>query len=434
MRIGHLLDVTARGTGAVVSYVLVAAILFSSSVRLGLVVIIGAPVFTLLVLPVMRPLERRQSTERFARSDASSLAADTVVGLRVLRGLGGEDVFSERYAVESQKVRRATVRTAIAQSGLDALQVFVPGALLVIVTYVGARMVLTSSLPVGKLVAFYAYAAFLTLPIQVLIEVATRWSAATVAAGRVLTVLRREPDLPRVDQPAPEPGRGPLFDPVTGLVIERGKFLVVAARDAEEGSQLAARLGRYVDDPAGAVRLNGTSLSDLDLGVVRRRILVIDREPQLLAGTLEANVDMPASRDAQARPSITEAIDDASATDIVAGLALGLDTELPERGRTLSGGQRQRIILAAALRADPDFLILDEPTSAVDAHTEAAIASGLRAARAGRTTVVISTSPFFLEHADAVAFIEGTEIAVGVHRDLLHLHPNYRALILREST
>lgn len=428
-RIGHLLDVTARGTGAVVSYLLVAAILFSSSVRLGLVVIIGAPVFALLVLPVMKPLERRQSAERFARSDASSLAADTVVGLRVLRGLGGEEVFAERYAQASQLVRGATVRTALAQSVLDALQVFVPGALLVIVTYFGARMVLSSSLPTGKLVAFYAYAAFLTLPVQTLIEVATRWSAATVASGRVLSVLRLSPDLIRPAQPAAEPGPGPLTDPVTGLVIEPGQLMVVATRDPEEGSALAARLGRYLDDPAGAVRLGTTALSDLPLDVVRRRIVVIDREPQLLAGTLANNVDVPGRDDG--RLSVNAAIDAASARDIVDGLAHGMESELPERGRTLSGGQRQRIVLAAALRADPEVLVLDEPTSAVDAHTEASIAAQLPMARAGRTTVIISSSPFFLEHADVVAFIDGRLVAQGSHRELLHDQPPYRELVLR---
>jgi ABC-type multidrug transport system fused ATPase/permease subunit len=216
---------------------------------------------------------------------------------------------------------------------------------------------------------------------------------------------------------------------VTGLVIEPGQLMVVATCDPEEGSALAARLGRYIDDPAGAVRLGSTALSDLSLDVVRRRIVVIDREPQLLAGTLAANVDVPGRDDG--RLSVDAAIDAASARDIVDGLAHGLESELPERGRTLSGGQRQRIVLAAALRADPEVLVLDEPTSAVDAHTEASIAAQLPMARAGRTTVIISSSPFFLEHADVVAFIDGRLVAQGSHRELLHDQPAYRELVLR---
>jgi len=436
-RIGRLLDVSARGTGAVVSYAVVAALLFSSSVRLGLVLVVGAPIAMLLVLPVMHPLERRQNAERSARSDASSVAADTVVGLRVLRGLGGEEVFGDRYTEASQGVRAATVRTALTQSILDALQVFVPGAILVAVTFLGAHLVLSSSISPGQLVSFYAYAAFLTLPIQTLIEVATRWSAATVASGRVLTVLRRTPDLSRPKGSGSEPPEGPLTDGETGFVVEPGRLTVVAAADPEQASMLAARLGRYVDSVNGSVTLAGVALVDLPLDVVRRRVLVVDREPQLMSGTLAQAVDVPGSGlhgESATRTTVAEALEAAVATDIVANLTDGLETELPERGRTLSGGQRQRIVLAAALRADPEVLVLDEPTSAVDAHTEADIAVRLHQLRTGRTTVVFSTSPFLLEHADIVAFLDGRILAVGSHHDLLQSEPRYRHLVTRGAS
>src|SRR4029077_5194092 len=121
------------------------------------------------------------------------------------------------------------------------------------------------------------------------------------------------------------------------------------------------------------------------------------------------------------------------ATDVVEGLADGLDTELPERGRTLSGGQRQRLMLAQAIRADPEGLVLDEPTNAVDAHTEAAIAGRLRRIRTGRTTVVFSTSPLLLEHADQVALLEGegTVTATGTHAELISSNAAYRELVTR---
>ncbi|MGO9341133.1 MAG: ABC transporter ATP-binding protein [Acidimicrobiales bacterium] len=433
-RIARMLDVTARGTGAVFSYLVVAVILLVSSPPIGIILLVSAPIATLAVLPVMRPLERRQSVERERRSEASSIAADTVVGLRVLRGLGGEEEFAGRYVESSQAVRRATVRTALVQSILDSFQVLFPGAILVSVTYLGARLVVEGRISPGHLVAYYAYAAFLLLPIQTLMEAATRWSAATVAASRVLSVLRREPDLHSPESHYLEAPAGPISDSSTGLTVAPGALTAVVSPDPDEASEVAARLGRHADAPAGQwVSIAGVRVDELPIEAVRRHVLVVDREPQLLAGTLAQAVDMPsfAPDGGHERPTIEEALEAAAAEDIVEGLPDGLDTELPERARSLSGGQRQRVVLAAALRADPEVLVLDEPTSAVDAHTEALIAERLHAIRRGRTTVVFTTSPLILEQADRVVFIDGRVRAEGDHARLLATDKGYRSVVMR---
>jgi ABC-type multidrug transport system fused ATPase/permease subunit len=125
----------------------------------------------------------------------------------------------------------------------------------------------------------------------------------------------------------------------------------------------------------------------------------------------------------------------AAAHDIVEALPGKLDGEVAERGRTFSGGQQQRLRLARALIADPEILILVEPTSAVDAHTEARIAARLGAARAGRTTVVCSTSPLVLDRADHVLYVEdGAVVAEGTHHDLLDDVPRYAHTVVREET
>ena len=212
----------------------------------------------------MRPLEHRQSVERERRSEASSIAADTVVGLRVLRGLGGEEEFASRYVEASQQVRRATVRTALVQSILDSFQVLFPGAILVAVTYLGARLVVEGRISPGHLVAFYAYAAFLVLPIQTLMEAATRWSAATVAAGRVLSVLRRDPDLPSPDSHYVQAPSGPISDSSTGLLVAPGTLTAVVSPDPDQASELAARLGRHADARPGQwVSIAGVRVDEL---------------------------------------------------------------------------------------------------------------------------------------------------------------------------
>ena len=152
--IGNVMDVTARFAGAIVSFLLVSVILLSTSVTLGLVVLIGVPALMLLIGPILSPLQRRSAHQRHLMGDLANTASDIVSGLRVLRGIGGEQVFHDRYRRESQTTRRAGVEVARLQSVLDALQVFLPGVFVVLVVWLGARSavagrttVVTSSSP-----------------------------------------------------------------------------------------------------------------------------------------------------------------------------------------------------------------------------------------------------------------------------------------------
>jgi ABC-type multidrug transport system fused ATPase/permease subunit len=144
-------------------------------------------------------------------------------------------------------------------------------------------------------------------------------------------------------------------------------------------------------------------------------------------------VDAPSARPGEAdlRPTVDEALAAASGSDIVSGLDNGLDSLVSERGRSLSGGQRQRVALAAALRADPDVLVLDEPTSAVDAHTEALIGDRLGTLRRGRTTVIFTSSPLLLSRADQVVFLDDGTVTSGTHAQLLATDPRYRLVVTR---
>jgi ABC-type multidrug transport system fused ATPase/permease subunit len=424
-RIGSAFDILPRFIGAIVAFFAVAAILVTSNTLLGLIVLIGVPVLTLSVAPLVRPLERRERDQRARLGETQELAADTVAGLRVLRGIGGEDLFLDRFRAASKDVQKAAVRTASIRSTLDAMQVFLPGFFVVVVTWIGARLALDGELQVGQLVAFYGYTAFLVLPLRTVTETAHKWTAARVAAARVLAVLRLERLFEEPSGVVDEPGSGRLVDPVSGLVVEPGLFTAVVTDDPADSDLLADRLGRYRESD---VTLGGVNLADLPLAAVRRRVLVQDKDPMILSGAAEDLFDIPRT----GRVDVDDALAWASALDVVEALPEGLATNLPERGRSLSGGQRQRLALARSLVADPDVLILDEPTSAVDAHTEARIGVGIREARAGRTTIVFTTSPLLLEHADAVSFLSGGKVlATGKHRDLLHGPTDYKQTVMR---
>ena len=437
-RIGSAFDVAARFAGAIVAFIGVGIVLILASPTLGLIVLIGMPLLSLVILPLLRPLERRESLQRHKSGEASAIAADTISGLRVLRGIGGEQLFVSRYRQASQSLRTAAVSTARVRSALDALQVLLPGFFVVLITWLGARLALEGVLSVGELVAFYGFTAFLVLPLRTITETADKWTRARVAARRVTAILSlgRSDEEPTTSTGAhPELTSAPsLVDSDSGVSVNAGELVGVVCSDPGVTGILADHLAGYGERSA-RVTVGGTPLSDLSLDELRTVVILQDKDPVILSGSLADLLVVPGSD----RSALPAAIWAAAADDVIEGLGgnpadvhAGYDAELPERGRTLSGGQRQRLSLARSLMAQPPVLILDEPTSAVDAHTEARIAERLREQRSGHATLVFTTSPLLLDRCDRVLFApHGTVIAGGNHHDLVRTNADYRAVVIR---
>jgi len=429
--LGQVMDVTARFAGAVVSFFLVAVILLQTSVTLGLVVLLGVPLLMAMIGPILSPLQTRAMEQRHLMGELANTATDIVSGLRVLRGIGGEQVFLNRYRRQSQETRQAGVRVARLQSILDALQVFLPGFFVVVVVWLGARYAVAGRISPGELVAFYGYAAFLMLPLRTVTEYANKFIRARVSARRVCRVMALTPDLADPVTPAPSPPAGSdLVDERTGLHVRAGTLVAIVSDQPDDSAALADRLGLSAASPDSEVRLGGVALTDLTRAEVRSRIIVSDADTMLFAGNLAGRIDVHG----HGLAVLAHALEVADAHDILDALPDGLDAEIAEKGRSFSGGQRQRLALARVLTADPEILVLVEPTSAVDAHTEARIAGRLRAARQGRTTIVTSSSPLVLDACDEVAFLaDGRIAATGRHRDLLETDPAYRRVVTRET-
>ena len=433
MRAGGAYDITARLSGAVVAYVVVGVILVSSSVVLGLIVLIGVPVLVLLLGGIIKPLQARQRDQREEVGKLTALGADTAAGLRVLRGIGGEQAFFDRYRRRSQHVRTAGVRVAMPQSTLDASQVFIPGLFVVFVTWIGARFALSGKIDTGELVAFYGYAAFLVIPLRTSAEAVDKITRALVGARRMLSVLA-------VERARRRPGVARRAEPPAGV---RPRRPALGARRAAGPAHLP-RLGAARRDggdrrPARPLRRRGRRRA-------RRRAA---RRPagrrQSAAGSSSARPTRCSSPGRSATSSTRGAartattpdprrpISVANAEDILDALPEGLDAPVDERGRSFSGGQRQRLVLARALLSDAEVLVLVEPTSAVDAHTEARIADRLREARAGRTTVIVTSSPLVLDRADRVVFVRrrAAPSPRGRTASCCARRPDYREVVTR---
>ncbi|MFJ8898957.1 ABC transporter ATP-binding protein [Streptomyces sp. NPDC102351] len=436
-KIGWFVEALSRFTAAAVTIVLVTVGLLVYQPALGVVVAVGLPVLALAVLPLLPRATRRADVQREKAGRATELASDTVAGLRVLRGIGGEDLFLDRYRRASQEVRHAAVRSARMWSLIAAVQVLLPGLLLITVVWYGVHLARDGRIAVGELVTVYSSVMLLTYPLRHFEEIAMAYSFSRPSARRAARVLSLERATDTAGtRPAGVPA-GDLYDPGTGLLAPAGRLTAVVCGDPDAAGRLAERLGGHATQDGGAVLLGGVPLDELPLDSARTAVLVQDKDPVLLSGTLRDLFDVPAS----GAVAPEAALDAAQCGDVLAALAQGslgaedpMDARITERGRSLSGGQRQRLALARSLVTDPEVLVLDEPTSAVDSHTEARVARGVRDLRAGRTTVVFTSSPLLLDRADRVVFLHGdTVAAVGDHRELVRTEPRYRAVVTRET-
>ncbi|MFZ4181096.1 ABC transporter ATP-binding protein [Streptomyces pseudogriseolus] len=436
-KIGWFVEALSRFTAAAVTIVAVTVGLLVYQPALGAVVAVGLPVLALAVLPLLPPATRRADVQREKAGRATELASDTVAGLRVLRGIGGEDLFLDRYRRASQEVRHAAVRSARMWSLIAAVQVLLPGLLLITVVWYGVRLARDGRIDVGELVTVYSSVMLLTFPLRHFEEIAMAYSFSRPSARRAARVLALERATDTDGTRAAETPAGDLYDPETGLCAPFGLLTAVVCGDPDAAGRLAERLGGHAAQDGTSVLLGGVPLDELPLDSARTAVLVQDKDPVLLSGTLRELLDVPAS--GAVDPGA--ALEAAQCQDVLAALVQGslgaedpMDARITERGRSLSGGQRQRLALARSLVTDPEVLVLDEPTSAVDSHTEARIAQGVRGLRSGRTTVVLTSSPLLLDRADRVVFLhEGTVVAVGGHRELVRTEPRYRAVVTRET-
>lgn len=442
---------------ASVSFLVVAVLMLDTSVRLGLIALIGMPLVAWIVTLVIKPLHKRQAYQREAQSEITTITTDTVAGLRILRGIGGEDVFARRYRDASQELRRRGVSVAATESVLMSLQVLLPGLFVAVVVWVAARMAVADKLSAGELVTFYGYTAFLSMPLMAFSHSVRNYARARVGARRLLRLLTVSPTAGSVTERLDlDPARGTaatgeLVDHASGVRIEPGHMTAIVAADPDVSAALATRLGRFHDD-GPTVTLANRPLTDMPLADVRASVVVSGATAQLFTGTLRQALDvrgdqapqpvgvadLVATEDDRTSSAVDQdvrspilhadgddrllaALEVADAHDVLSSLEHGLAGMVTEKGRSLSGGQRQRVALARALLTEAPTLVLIEPTSALDSHTESRVAHRVHQTRRDRTTVVVTESPLVLEACDEVVLLdaEGRERVRSTHRDLL---------------
>ncbi|MCS4483937.1 ABC transporter ATP-binding protein/permease [Gleimia sp. 6138-11-ORH1] len=430
-------------------------LILQEDVTLGLIVIFGMPLLAMITALVIKPLQNKQGLQRQAQGELTTLSTDAVTGLRVLRGLGGEDQFMETYEQKNQEVAEKGYQVAVPQSLLTTFETSLPAIFVAFVVGYAALLVFDEKITVGTLIAIYAWTSYLDAPITALTWVIQAGTRAWVGVKKISSIFA----VPGVVTNKREDGTtinyaaADLIDTNTELNIKAGKLTALVSTEPNQAAQVATRLARM--DDSWLVQYQETEqapidVRKLDLNELRRNVILSSTDYHLFAGTLRDNIlgaqwrhwPMPqlkemiyaevienASREEiysappwqnPADEQVIQALAAADATDILETLPGKLDGLISEKGRSLSGGQKQRICLARALFANPAVLILVEPTASVDSHTESRIAKRVAQKRQGQTTLIVTSSPLILEHCDEIVLLgkDGKEIARGTHAEL----------------
>lgn len=440
----YLLDYVPRIAGALTAIAVCAGVLLTIDVPLGLVVLIGTPVI-LLALQFGGPvITRRVADQQEQAGLATAMSADLVAGLRPLRGIGAEAAASDRYRSVSRDALAATLRATRSQSIYIGFSNATSALLAVGIAITAGWFALRGDISIGELITVIGLAQFLLEPFGTMAEVPSWIAEARASANRVGWVE----DAPTALSPgAAGLDAGPhalhlddvrhgTLDGATLSVAAGSLVGVVATRSADADALVKVLSGQLTrDEYDGRVTVGGVVLEDLDLAQARRALLVEPHRADLFTGSLRSN--LAAGEDVSADPAeVDEVLRSSCAIDVIDVHQLGLDHDVTERGASLSGGQRQRLTLARALLRRTPVLVLHEPTTAVDAVTESAVAQGIASLRHGGperrfTTLIVTCSPALLAVADHVVLLdEGRVVASGSHEELME-RADYQRAVLR---
>jgi ATP-binding cassette, subfamily B, bacterial len=378
--------------------------------------------------------------------DLTTTIEEMATGVRIIKAFGRMPLMQGRFEDQARMIRATSLQGVKARAELWTQLNFLPNLSLVAVLLLGGVNVVQGRLTIGGLVAFMNYIFMLIWPLDAIGWVLSMSEECRTASQRLNEVLDSRPEIS--DRPHAKPlerSRGRIEFRNVGfkypssnewvlrnldLVVEPGETVGLVGRTGSGKTTLAYLVPRLYDVSEGSVLLDGIDVRDILLRSLRSHVGFAFEDPILFSASVHENLVMgrPVVSDAELKRAI-----DVAQAGFVWDLPWGLETRVGEQGYTLSGGQRQRLALARAVLGSPPVLVLDDPLSSVDVHTEAVIEEALGRVLEGVTGLLVVHRPSTLALADRVVLIDGgTVAAAGTHTELMRSNVLYRALLSQE--
>jgi ATP-binding cassette subfamily B protein len=395
-----------------------------------------------------RVLSRRAQDQQ---GDLATYVEEAATGIRVLKALGRRDLAAARHRRQATLAYQTQVAKARLRGTFWAGLDLVPNAVIGLILLLGALAASRNELTLGSLVAFITLTLQLVWPVEAMGYILASGQEAATAAQRIYEILDTVPAIvsPVADRAAagavarrrPAPATRLVFDQIAfsyagasrpvlrdvSLEIEAGQTVALVGATGSGKTTLLQLVPRLATPSGGSIRLDDTDIASMPLAQLRARVGCAFEDPTLFSASVRENVSY--GRPDAAEAEILAALEAAQA-GFVADLPWGLDTRIGEQGMALSGGQRQRIALARAILARPAVLLLDDPLSALDVHTEAQVTRALGEVLDATTGLVVAHRPSTVQLADQVALLEdGVITALGSHHEMLASQPRYRDLM-----
>jgi subfamily B ATP-binding cassette protein MsbA len=397
-------------------------------IALSIVPLLFAVVFT-----YTRKIKKASRAVRKKEGEMASIIQEVFSAVRVVKAFAREDYEQRRYELESME----SVGIALRARGLKArlspmVEMIVAGGTCVVLWF-GARMVLDGSLSTGSLIVFVLYLGRMYKPMQELSKMTDTYTKAAVAWERIQEVLQTKRDVEDLPGAVPAPPfQGSIeFDHVVfsygpklpvlrdvSFRIAPGEMAALVGPTGSGKSTITSLVARFYDPTAGVVKIDGRDIRQFQQSTLRRQIGFVLQETLLFHGTIATNIAY--GKSGATMDEIVRAAELANASEFIDKMPDGYDTVVGERGVTLSGGQRQRIAIARALIRSLPILILDEPTTGLDAESERLVFDALNRLMEGRTSIVIAHRLATIQRADKIFVIEdGAIVETGKHDELL---------------